>query len=274
MIDSEYIRRQVEEDNPYPQGEEMRAQIGGRRRMGTAWRWLFLAATVLAIIVLMVLLLTIINQTFGLVAEQVEIPEETLVTNYNKERLLSASNIVESSENDQSLAEGIGANPFGTGFFGFAFYDKNRSSLRALSFDGVAPTLENVQNESYPAVRPLYVYSSQTVMEGKPEVAAFLGYYLQHLDEVIREVGYFPADSELLASQEQAIVEALDAQALPEIDPSQYSGSIAITGSSTVYPISFAIAERFQADGFDGEVTVESSGTGGGFDAFCSGSDD
>ncbi len=86
MIDNEYIRRQVEEDNPYPQEEEMRSQIRVRRRKGTAWRWLFLAATVLAIIILMVLLLTIINQSFGLVAEQVEIPEEILVTNYNQER--------------------------------------------------------------------------------------------------------------------------------------------------------------------------------------------
>ncbi|NCF64761.1 MAG: phosphate ABC transporter permease PstA [Chloroflexi bacterium] len=274
MIDSEYIRRQVEEDNPYPRGEEMQAQIGGRRRRGTAWRWLFLVATVLAIIVLMVLLLTIINQTFGLVAEQVEIPEETLVTNYNKERLLSASNIVESSEDDQSLAEGIGADPLGTGFFGFAFYERNRSSLKALSFDGVAPTLENVQNESYPAVRPLYIYSSQTVIEEKPEAAAFLGYYLQHLDEVVGEAGYFPADSELLIAQEQAIAAAMGIEGLPEIDPSEYSGSIAITGSSTVYPISLAMAERFKADGFDGVVKVSSSGTGGGFDAFCSGNDE
>ncbi len=61
MIDSEYIRRQVEADNPYPQGDEMLAQIGKRRRRGSIWRWLFLAATVVAIIVLMALLITIIN---------------------------------------------------------------------------------------------------------------------------------------------------------------------------------------------------------------------
>ncbi len=29
------------------------------------------------------------------------------------------------------------------------------------------------------------------------------------------------------------------------------------------------MAERFQADGYDGELTIESTGTGGGFNAFC-----
>ena len=95
MIDNQYVRRQVEEDVPYPQGDEMRAQISGRRRKGSIWRWLFLVATIVAIIVLMVLLLTIINQSFGLVAEQVEVPEEALVTGYNKERVINASNIIE-----------------------------------------------------------------------------------------------------------------------------------------------------------------------------------
>ncbi len=269
MIDNEYIRRQVEEDNPYPQEDAMRSQIRLRRRKGTAWRWLFLAATVLAIIVLMVLLLTIINQSFGLVAEQVEIPEEKLVTNYNKARLLKASNIIESSENDQSLAEGIAADFQGIGFFGYAFYDSNRDNLRALTLDGIAPTLENIQSDSYPAVRPLFLYSSQSVLEEKPEVAAFLAYYLQNLDEVIVDVGYFPSDPEYLAVQKQAILDALGVETLLAINPADYSGSITITGSSTVYPVTRAMAERFQADGYAGEVSIESTGTGGGFNAFC-----
>jgi phosphate transport system permease protein len=222
----------------------------------------------------MVLLLTLINQSFGLVAEQVEVPEEVLVTNYNKERLMTASNIIESSEDDQRLAEGIGADSKGTGFFGYAFYDANRGMLKALSFDGIAPTLDNVQNDSYPAVRPLYVYSSQSIMEEKPEVAAFLAYYLQHLDEVILDVGYFPADPESLAAKEHVILDALGKETLPEIVPADYSGSINITGSSTVYPVSIEMVERFKADGFDGEVTIESTGTGGGFDAFCAGGGD
>jgi phosphate transport system substrate-binding protein len=56
---------------------------------------------------------------------------------------------------------------------------------------------------------------------------------------------------------------------LPEIDPSSLSGSIYAAGSSTVYPLAEVIAEGFQADGFTGEIKIDSIGTGGGFERFC-----
>lgn len=274
MIDPDFISRRVEEDNPYPQDDEMRAQIGGRRRYGSIGRWFFLIATISAIIILLVLLLSIINQSFGLVVEQVEIPEESLVTDYSKQRVAKASGIVLSSEDDQQLAEAIGSDPEGTGFFGYAFYQANSDRLKALSIDGVEPSIENVQNDSYPGIRPLFIYGAASMMVEKPEVAAFLAYYLEHLDEVVSEVGYFPVESDTLQGGKQAIAEALGVSELSSINPADYAGSISISGSSTVYPVSLAMAERFMTDGFDGEILVESSGTGGGFDAFCSGSGD
>lgn len=48
------------------------------------------------------------------------------------------------------------------------------------------------------------------------------------------------------------------------------SGEIAIDGSSTVYPISAAVAEEFQIEHPDVRVTVAFSGTGGGFKKLCS----
>jgi phosphate transport system substrate-binding protein len=49
------------------------------------------------------------------------------------------------------------------------------------------------------------------------------------------------------------------------------SGTIQIDGSSTVYPISEAIAEEFKADSPGVSVRVGQSGTGGGFEKFCNG---
>lgn len=46
---------------------------------------------------------------------------------------------------------------------------------------------------------------------------------------------------------------------------------IAIDGSSTVYPISLAMAEEFQIENPDAQVTVGFAGTGGGFERFCAG---
>ncbi|TAJ18926.1 MAG: PstS family phosphate ABC transporter substrate-binding protein, partial [Dehalococcoidia bacterium] len=52
--------------------------------------------------------------------------------------------------------------------------------------------------------------------------------------------------------------------------PEPLSGEIAIDGSSTVYPITAAVAEEFQIENPDVKVTVAFSGTGGGFKKFCS----
>ncbi|EDX83948.1 Bacterial extracellular solute-binding protein, putative [Synechococcus sp. PCC 7335] len=52
------------------------------------------------------------------------------------------------------------------------------------------------------------------------------------------------------------------------------SGEIQIDGSSTVFPISEAMAEEFQIANPDTRVTVGVSGSGGGFKKFCAGETD
>lgn len=52
------------------------------------------------------------------------------------------------------------------------------------------------------------------------------------------------------------------------------SGSIRVDGSSTVFPITAAVAEEFQAVNRGVRVTVSYSGTGGGFEKFTNGETD
>jgi phosphate transport system substrate-binding protein len=52
------------------------------------------------------------------------------------------------------------------------------------------------------------------------------------------------------------------------------AGAITIDGSSTVYPITEAVAEEFRAEHGDVKVTVGVSGTGGGFKKFSRGETD
>lgn len=56
-----------------------------------------------------------------------------------------------------------------------------------------------------------------------------------------------------------------------ESDSTQIEGEVKVDGSSTVYPITEAIAEEFRAEQPDVRVTVGVSGTGGGFKKFCRG---
>ncbi|MBF2075206.1 MAG: PstS family phosphate ABC transporter substrate-binding protein [Synechococcales cyanobacterium C42_A2020_086] len=55
---------------------------------------------------------------------------------------------------------------------------------------------------------------------------------------------------------------------------SALSGTVKADGSSTVFPISEAIAEEFQKANPNVQVTVGTSGTGGGFEKFCNGETD
>jgi len=51
--------------------------------------------------------------------------------------------------------------------------------------------------------------------------------------------------------------------------PDAVSGDIITAGSSTVFPLSERMSELFQQEGYTGNITVDSIGTGGGFERFC-----
>jgi hypothetical protein len=54
----------------------------------------------------------------------------------------------------------------------------------------------------------------------------------------------------------------------------ELTGKIAIDGSSTVAPFAEAAAELFQEENSGVQITVGTSGTGGGFEKFCAGETD
>lgn len=56
---------------------------------------------------------------------------------------------------------------------------------------------------------------------------------------------------------------------LPAVDPFEITGDIVTAGSSTVFPLSEAMVARFADEGFAGRITIDSIGTGAGFERFC-----
>lgn len=68
----------------------------------------------------------------------------------------------------------------------------------------------------------------------------------------------------------QAAKNAAENQVKGEAPAQVTGGTINIAGSSTVFPVTQAVAEEFKNQG-KGEVTIASTGTGGGFKKFCRG---
>ncbi len=102
------------------------------------------------------------------------------------------------SEDDNVLVQGVSASPYAIGFFGYAYYQENQDILQALSIEGVEPSAESVDSNTYPLARPLFIYSDCSVMNDKPQVNDYINYFLTNVNEVINEVGYFPASDDAL----------------------------------------------------------------------------
>ncbi len=111
--------------------------------------------------------------------------------------ILGASNL-ELSEDDNVLVQGILGSPYAVGFFGYAFYAENSEVLNNLSIGGVEASAKNVDDGSYPLARPLFIYTSASIMTRRPQVAEFINFYLTFVDEEIKDVGYFLASTEAM----------------------------------------------------------------------------
>lgn len=115
----------------------------------------------------------------------------------NEEPILSASNL-QLSEDDNVLVQGVQGSPYAVGFFGYAYYEENRGTLTILNIDGVEPNDGTVEAATYPLARPLFIYSDAKIMAEKPQVAAFINFYLTYVNEEVVSVGYFPASAAAL----------------------------------------------------------------------------
>jgi len=125
-----------------------------------------------------------------------------------KELLLNASNL-QLSEDDNVLVQGVEGSPYAIGYFGFAYYQGNQGKLKAVAIEAVAPSAESVDKATYPLARPLFLYSTAKIMQDKPQVAAFINYYLTQVNESIREVGYFPLSSAALDASKKTWLQAM-----------------------------------------------------------------
>jgi phosphate transport system substrate-binding protein len=96
------------------------------------------------------------------------------------------------SEDDNVLVQGVQGSPYAIGYFGYAYYQENASTLTALSVNGVTPTEETAESGEYPISRPLFIYSTAEIMQEKPQVAAFIYFYITSVEGEVLDVGYFP----------------------------------------------------------------------------------
>ena len=104
-----------------------------------------------------------------------------------------------SSEDDNVLVQGVSRDRLALGFFGYAYYGENSAQLRTVAIDDerddngkgpISVSPEAVTNGTYnPLTRPIFVYVSLAAA-ARPEVEAFIQFYLREAARLVGEVGY------------------------------------------------------------------------------------
>ncbi len=104
-----------------------------------------------------------------------------------------------SSEDDNQLVQGIAGDPNALGFLPFAYYFENRQRLKLVAIQckchnngkSMKPSEKAVRENLYHLARPLFIYVNRKSAD-RPEVAAFVEFYLNNAGKLSKEVGYVP----------------------------------------------------------------------------------
>jgi phosphate transport system substrate-binding protein len=101
------------------------------------------------------------------------------------------------SSDDNVLETGVANDADAIGFFGYAYYADAEGAVRAVAIENkdgncVEPSNETVEDGTYnPLSRPLYIYPNNVSLTEKPQVAAFVQYFMEEgAALVMSDVGY------------------------------------------------------------------------------------
>jgi phosphate transport system substrate-binding protein len=99
------------------------------------------------------------------------------------------------SEDDNNTITAVESSPAALGYFGYTYYEENQDKLELFSVDGVTPSSETITDGSYPLSRPLFIYVSKKEI-ARPEVLAFVKYYVENATRLAEEQLFVPAPQE------------------------------------------------------------------------------
>lgn len=116
------------------------------------------------------------------------------------------------SEDDNALVTGVAGSKDALGYFGFAYLEENLDKIKAVAVDSgagcVEPSAANVNSGTYtPLARPLFIYPSKAAL-ARPEMLAFVQYYLDNVNSFVDETGYIEALPDVLAKSKADLAAA------------------------------------------------------------------
>jgi phosphate transport system substrate-binding protein len=119
----------------------------------------------------------------------------------------------ESSEDDNVIVQGVTGTPGAMGYFGYSYFEQNSDSLKAVAVDSgggcIEPSAETAQDGTYsPLARPLFIYVNNKSYSDKPQVAAYVDFYIDNLP-AITEAAQFISLNDDQTSETQSALDGL-----------------------------------------------------------------
>lgn len=151
---------------------------------------------------------------------------------------------VTTASSTQAVLTEVAGNPNAIAYDSLGYVD---DSVKTLTVEGVAPTAATIKDGSYKISRPLNVVYQTSTIEGSELYSAYLT-FLQSSEAqtIISDNGY---------------VSIVDGASAYSVNAS-LSGSITISGSTSLQPLMILLAQKFES--LQGNVSVEVSGGGSG----------
>jgi phosphate transport system substrate-binding protein len=114
------------------------------------------------------------------------------------------------TEDDNTTVQGVSGSKGALGYFGFSYYEENADSLKAVQIDNgdgcVEPSVETAQSGEYaPLSRPLFVYVADKAYADKPQVAAFVDFYVENITDIAGLAKFVPLNDDQAATSKDEL---------------------------------------------------------------------
>lgn len=123
---------------------------------------------------------------------------------------INAATNVQRFQDYNQLIAAVEKDKNGVGFIGYNYY-KESDNTKAVTLNGVAPTKENVLGAKYGLARFLYLYTTTGILQAKPQVAAFLGFFLNNAARYTTKLGFFTLPKADLDAQKKLFADTIKA---------------------------------------------------------------
>ncbi|MFK7767426.1 MAG: PstS family phosphate ABC transporter substrate-binding protein [Mariniblastus sp.] len=135
------------------------------------------------------------------------------------------------SEDDKLLVTGVKGDKYAIGFFGYSYYEANKSELKAVPIvngagKAITPSMATIESGEYaPFSRPLFIYVNAESYQ-RAEVKEFVDFYLNDIVAIVKDANYVPLPTSVYDLAKDHIVKEMTGTHYLDDSGEKRSGSV------------------------------------------------